>query len=256
MDRVITIPALGDNFIYLYQYGDGRALAVDPGESSRVLRVLRERRLKLGMILVTHHHGDHTAGVAGLKRKTGCAIAGPVARHSAGLDHPLSDGQVLNAGEARIQVIGTPGHTRAAVCYYARGSEAGQAGILFTGDTMFVAGCGRIFECDAAAMWESLQTLARLPDDTLVYPGHDYTVENLEFALTIEPQNQAVGDRLRQIRETIAAGGYTVPSTISQEKLTNPFLRADSPEIRGALKMPDDPAARVFAELRRRKDFF
>ena len=256
MDRVITIPALGDNFIYLYQYGDARALAVDPGESSRVLRVLRERRLKLSMILVTHHHGDHTAGAAGLKRKTGCAIAGPAARHPAGLDYSLVDGQVLTAAETPIRVIATPGHTRAAVCYYVRDSDAGRVGMLFTGDTLFVAGCGRIFECDAAAMWESLRTLARLPDNTLIYPGHDYTRENLEFALTVEPQNQAVGDRLRQVRRTIAAGGYTVPSTVSQEKLTNPFLRADSPEIRCALNMPDAPAARVFAELRRRKDFF
>ncbi len=256
MDEVITIPALGDNFIYLYRYREDRALAVDPGESARVLRVLRERRLRLGMILVTHHHGDHTAGVAELKRETGCVAGGPASRHPAGLDYSLVDGQVLTAAQKPIEVIATPGHTRAAVCYYVQGSDAGRAGMLFTGDTLFVAGCGRIFECDAGTMWGSLQRLARLPDDTLVYPGHDYTVENLEFALTIEPHNQAVGDRLRQVRQAIAAGENTVPTTIAQEKLTNPFLRADSPEIRGTLKMSDAPGARVFAELRRRKDVF
>jgi hydroxyacylglutathione hydrolase len=256
MAQVITIPALGDNFIYLYQYADRNILAVDPGESSSVLRILNERRLNLGMILLTHHHGDHTAGAAELKSKTGCRIAGPPGRCRVALDNPVSDGQVLRAADARIEVIATPGHSRAAVSYYVRPSNPGEPGILFTGDTLFVAGCGRIFECDAAAMWESLNRLARLPDDTLVYPGHDYTQENLEFALTIEPQSRAVRDYLQQIRRKVTAGGYTVPSTISQEKLTNPFLRADSPEIRRALKMSDAPAAHVFAELRRRKDFF
>jgi len=182
MDPVITVPALGDNFIYLYRYDQRNAFAVDPGESSAVLGVLRRYGLNLTMILVTHHHWDHVAGVDELKKISGCEVIGGD-RRIRSIDHVVGDGQILEAGDVRIQVIATPGHTQAAVCYHLQPSKAGKNGILWTGDTLFIGGCGRLFECDARTMWDSLVKLTSLPDETVVYCGHDYTVENYEFPM-------------------------------------------------------------------------
>ncbi len=252
MDSVITIPALGDNLIYLHRYNRSDCLAVDPSDCSPVLRILREQDLSLKMILVTHHHWDHTGGVAELKQKTGCKVIGGDKRRIRGLDHLVEDGQILPVGDADVQVIATPGHTSTSVCYYVPPSENNTSGILWTGDTLFVGGCGRLFESNAESMWESLQKLVSLPDDTLVYCGHDYTVENYEFALSIEPGNQAVRQRLNDIRQT----GQIVPSTMLQERTTSIFLRAGTPELKAALSMPRAKDFEVFAELRRRKDSF
>jgi hydroxyacylglutathione hydrolase len=256
MNSVITIPAFGDNFVYLYEYRQGDALAVDPSDSSPVLRILGQRGLSLTTILVTHHHWDHTAGVAELKKNTGCEVVGGDARRISGIDRLVEGGRSLAVGEAEIKVIATPGHTHTSVCYYVQPSGDDGNGILWTGDTLFVGGCGRLLECRAQSMWDSLRKLACLPDDTLVYCGHDYTVENYGFALSIEPDNQAVKRRLGEVTQAQKAGGQTVPSTILQERLTNPFLRADSPELKAALNMPGARAVDVFAELRRRKDVF
>jgi len=255
MDPVITVPALGDNFIYLYRYDQRNAFAVDPGESSAVLGVLRRYGLNLTMILVTHHHWDHVAGVDELKKISACEVIGGD-RRIRSIDHVVGDGQILEAGDVRIQVIATPGHTQAAVCYHLQPSKAGKNGILWTGDTLFIGGCGRLFECDARTMWDSLVKLTSLPDETVVYCGHDYTVENYEFALTIEPDNQALRKRLQETRQPQQAGGRAAPPTILQERTTNPFLRAASPELKAALNMHDANAVDVFAELRRRKDLF
>ncbi len=252
MESVITIPALGDNLICLYRYGRSDCLAVDPSSSSPVLRVLEKQNLSLETILVTHHHGDHTGGIAELKQKTGCKVVGADKRRIRGIDQLVTDGQILPVGDAEIRVIAAPGHTSTSVCYYMPPPRDGTTGILWTGDTLFVGGCGRLFESDANVMYGSLQRLASLPDDTLVYCGHDYTVENYEFALTIEPGNQAVKQRVCEIRQ----GGRTVPSTISQERATNIFLRAGMPEVKVAARMPQAADFEVFAELRRRKDIF
>jgi hydroxyacylglutathione hydrolase len=228
MESVITIPALGDNLIFLYRYGQDDCLAVDPGSSSPVMRVLERQNLNLTTILITHHHGDHTGGVGELKQKAGCKVIGSDKRRIRGIDQVVADGQSFPVGDARIRVIATPGHTSTSVCYYMPPSADGASGILWTGDTLFVGGCGRLFESGAQVMWESLQRLASLPDDTLVYCGHDYTAENYEFALTIEPDNEAVRQRLGDIRRT----GRTVPSTIGQEQRTNVFFRAATPEVK------------------------
>jgi len=256
MEIVITIPALGDNFIYLFRYSETDAFAVDPSESAGVLRALRENGLSLGGILITHHHYDHTGGAVELKQKTGCRIIGGDKRRIQGIDGVVEDGQILSFGDAKVQVIATPGHTSTGVCYYLQASSHDRSGILWTGDTLFIGGCGRLLECDARTMWASLQRLASMPNDTLVYCGHDYTLENYEFALTIEPDNQAVMQRLEEIRGLQSRGRQAVPSTMLQEETTNPFLRADTPQMRNALNMPQAPAADVFAELRRRKDVF
>lgn len=252
MDSVITIPALGDNLIYLYRYGPGRSLAVDPGDCSAVLRVLKEQKLALEMVLVTHHHWDHTGGISELKQKTGCKVVGGDKRRIKGIDQFVEDGQRLAVGDAEVQVVATPGHTSTSVCYCLPPSGENTNGILWTGDTLFVGGCGRLFECDAQTMWKSLQRLAALPDDTLVYCGHDYTLENCEFALSIERSNQAFRQRLSDITQS----GRTVPSTVLQERETNIFLRAGETDVKAALDMRRAKDFEVFAELRRRKDNF
>lgn len=256
MKPVTIIQALGDNFIFLCEYEKDKVFVVDPGSSAPVLDVIQKRRLKLTEILLTHHHWDHTGGVAELKHKTDCQVIGSDRQRIPAIDFIVNDGEVLTIGNTDVQVIATPGHTRTSVCYYAQPSNNNESGILWTGDTLFTGGCGRILECDANAMWQSLQKLASLPDNTLVYCGHDYALENYEFALGIEPDNQAVMQRPRELRGVRSQGKQTVPSTMLQERTTNPFLRADTAGLRSALGMAGAPAVDVFAELRRRKDFF
>ena len=255
MSRMVIIPSLGDNFVYLYDCGHGQAVAVDPGETAGVMRALDENGLALAIVLCSHHHWDHTGGVAELKRAAGCSVVGGDSRRIKGIDKVVHDNDVVKVGDVEIEVISTPGHTRTSVCYYVR-EGAGDKGILWTGDTMFAGGCGRILECGARTMYESLQKLASLGDDTLVYPGHDYTLENCEFASGIEPENLAVAERVRDIRQRVQARQLTIPSAIAQERLTNPFLRADEAELAAALDMAGSGAVEVFAELRRRKDVF
>ena len=240
MNPVIIIRAFHDNFIYLYQYDQNKAIAIDPGDSAPVLKALEERKLNLTTILATHHHWDHIGGVSELKKKTGCKIIGGDKQRINDIDCVVEDGQVLTFGDIKINVIATPGHTRTGICYYLPHNK--EDGILFTGDTLFIGGCGRLLECNAKTMWSSLQKLTALPDNTKVYCGHDYTLENYEFALETKPNNPAIKKRLSEIRQAIQQGKLTVPSTIAQEKATNLFLRAETPEI--------------FAELRRRKDMF
>lgn len=256
MELPIILKAFGDNFIYIVEYETGKAFVVDPGEASGVLRKLGEYKLNLTHILCTHHHSDHTGGIGQLKKASGCKIVASDAGRILGADCIIQDGDELKLGSLEIQAIFTPGHTARSVCYYARQTTADGKGMVFTGDTLFVGGCGRLFECSAEVMWESLQRLASLPDETLVYCGHEYTAENYEFALQIEPDNNVVRERMKEIKNMQRNSGYTVPSTIGQEKLTNCFLRADSVEIRSALEMADAPVAEVFAELRKRKDRF
>jgi len=243
MEPVITIPALGDNYIYLYCYYQNNAFVVDPGDARAVLEALEKYRLNLTDALTTHRHFDHTAGIEDLKKKTGCkVIVGEIA-------------EIFRIDNVIIQIIDTPGHTQDSVCYYVQPSEKHNS-VLFTGDTLFIGGCGRPIECDASIMWNSLQKIAALADDTLVYPGHDYTEENYEFALTIEPNNKVVKKCLQIIKEWQKLDKPTVPSSIGQERVTNVFLRADDPEIKSALDMPNATAVEVFAELRRRKNAF
>ena len=240
MNKIATIRAFHDNFIYLYQYDQNKTIAIDPGDSTPVLKALEEHGLNLTTILVTHHHWDHIGGVSELKKKTGCKIIGGDKQRISDIDCIVEDNQVLTFANIKINVIATPGHTRTGICYHIPHNL--ESGVLFTGDTLFVGGCGRLFECDAKTMWSSLQKLAALPENTSVYCGHDYTLENYEFALETEPNNPDIKKRLSGIQQTFQQGKLTVPSTIAQEKATNLFLRAETPEI--------------FAELRRRKDIF
>jgi len=248
MSSATTTIACGDNYIYLHQYDDSSALVIDPSAASPVLTAVETRGLKLSAALATHHHSDHIGGIAELKKKTACRVISPDSARIKGTDRLVNDGDIIDLPNTGIQVIATPGHTRTSVCYYIQPAD-NRPGILFTGDTLFIAGCGRPFECDARTMWNSLRKIASLPDDTLIYPGHNYTEENYEFALTVEPENEAVKSLLQQ-------GDLAPPSSIAREKQTNVFLRAAAPQIKTALAIPNASDPDTFAELRRRKNIF
>jgi hydroxyacylglutathione hydrolase len=248
MNAVTTIPALGDNYIYLCQYEPGGAFVIDPGDSKPLLPLLETRNITLSAVLITHNHFDHCAGARDLKKSTDCQIIGPERNGIPGIDRIIKDAEIIELPGARIQVIATPGHTAASVCYYIQPIED-KPGILFTGDTLFTGGCGRPFECDAETMWNSLKKIAAFPNETLIYPGHDYTQENYEFALTIEPENQAIRNLLQQ-------ADFAPPSTIAKEKQTNIFLRAADPQIKKALEIPTASDQETFAKLRHKKNTF
>ncbi|MCU0913402.1 MAG: hydroxyacylglutathione hydrolase [Planctomycetes bacterium] len=254
MTQVISLRA-GDNFMYLHPCGDGRAFVVDPGDAPTVLRALRQHDLSLAAILVTHHHWDHMAGAADLRAQTPCEMIGVDRSLILGSDRTVADGDVLTLGTTTVRVLATPGHTRSSVCYYVP-PQNGARGLVYTGDTLFVGGCGRVLEGEAAALWKSLQRLAGLPPDTSVYCGHDYTLENYEFAVHVDPANRRFRERLAEVQKAVEYRRLTVPSTIAQESATNIFLQSDTPQVQAALSMAGADPLEVFAELRRRKDFF
>ncbi len=218
---MINIRAFGDNWIHVLEYEPGKALAVDPGESTGVLECLKEKALELTTILVTHHHLDHVGGVLELKKKTGCQVVGADASRIKGLDRLVQDGETIEMGPVTFDVIATPGHTSTSVCYYS--ADIKPNAVVFTGDTLFIGGCGRLFEGSGQQMYESLARLAQLPDATRVCCGHDYTVENLVFARTIEPDNDQICEQLKRARQAPMSD-----STMGQEKQTNVFLRSRS----------------------------
>ena len=255
MANATIILTCGDNYIYLYPYDESRAFVVDPGDASAVSSALGMQGLTLTTVLLTHHHWDHTAGVAELKSQTGCEVVGPNEQRIGSIDRVVTEGDALTLGTSEITVLATPGHTRTSVCFLMT-PDPGEPGVIWTGDTLFVGGCGRPMECDASVLWQSLARLAALPDETLVYCGHDYTAENYEFALTIEPDNQAVQKRLSDVERAAADSRPSVPSTIVQERATNIFLRAGEASVGTALGMSVAEPEQVFTELRRRKNLF
>jgi hydroxyacylglutathione hydrolase len=202
---------------------------------------------------VTHHHWDHVAGAEDLQRQTRGELIGAGRTLVPTPDRIVSDGAALTSGEVTVRVIATPGHTRDSVCYYIP-AQGGHAGVVYTGDTLFIGGCGRLLEGDAPTMWQSLQKLAALPADTLVYCGHDYTLENYEFAVTIDPASRRFRNRLAEVQKAVEYGQLTVPSTIAQERATNIFLQAGHAQVQTALGMSGASPEEVFGELRRRKD--
>lgn len=249
--EVTTLP-IGDNYTYLISWQQWAAV-VDPADAAPVVRVLKRKSLDLLTILVTHPHGDHVAGNAELKRLTNCTVVGPSRGRVPHEERNVREGDSLRLDSCVVLVFSTPGHGRTDVCYYME-PKGERPGLLWTGDTLFVGGCGRLMGAPPSMMWNSLQRLAALPDNTLIYCGHDYALENYRFAARLEPRNAAVRARLREIRRLALLRRPTVPSTIAQEKQTNPFLRAGTPEIKAALGMPGASDLEAFAELRRRRD--
>ena len=255
MLQIELLPLLSDNYAYLLlDPAEGTAGVVDPGEAGPVLSAMRERgRDRLDLILCTHHHGDHVAGIPELKQAFGCRVVGP-AREAAripGLDQGVAEGDEVSFGGARLHVLETPGHTRGHVSLHDPDAAA-----VFCGDTLFALGCGRLLEGDAPTMWRSLAKLAVLPEATRVYCGHEYTQSNARFALSVDPDNTALTERAAEVDRTRAAGRPTVPSTIVEERATNPFLRVADLAIRARLGLEGAADEEVLGELRRRKDRF
>jgi len=247
---VTLIPACMQNYIYLLDWSGGAAV-VDPGDADPVLEVLRANSIEPGWIVATHFHGDHVAGIPKLKKATGAQVIGPGGGGDVEIDIPVTEGEIASVGPLKFQVFETPGHTMRDTSYY-----SAENGILFCGDTLFACGCGRLFEGGPAEMWTSLTKLRALPDETLIFCGHEYTLSNLDFAVSIDPENEALKKRRQQAKSLRSEGKATIPSTIGEEKQTNPFLRCDEPELKASLGLEDADDARVFAEIRSRKDSF
>lgn len=223
--QVVPLRALKDNYVWLMKSGR-HAAVVDPGEAKPVLDYLGDEGLQLAAILATHHHRDHVGGVPELLERFKVPFFGPKHEPIQQLTHPVSGGDRVDIPEigASFTVLDIPGHTRAHVAYFGDGA-------LYCGDTLFACGCGRLFEGTAEQMVESLAKLAALPDDTLVYCGHEYTLANIDFAKTVEPSNTALDERQRADADGLAQGRPTLPSTIGREKATNPFLRCREPAV-------------------------
>lgn len=252
--ELVTIPCLQDNYAYLIRDpATGRTAVVDVPDAAPILRELQFREWALTDILLTHHHDDHIQGVGALRAATGAKVWGAEAdRHRLPrLDHPLWEGDEVQIGAATAKVIDVPGHTVGHIAYH-----FAEDALAFTGDSLMAGGCGRLFEGTPDQMWQSLQKLAALPGPTLICSGHEYTASNLRFAAAIEPGNPALAARTLRVMKARAEGRATVPSRLSGELATNPFLRATLPEVKTAVGLPGAPDARVFAELRARKDRF
>ena len=251
---LVTVPCLSDNYAYLiHEAATGATACIDVPEAAPILAALDERDWKLSHILITHHHHDHVGGVAALAGATGARVIGAAAdaHRLPPLDEAVAEGDTVRVGMAEGRVIDVSGHTMGHIAFHFPDSA-----LVFTADSLMALGCGRLFEGDAETMWASLSKLAALPPETLVCSGHEYTAANARFALTIEPGNAALVARAAEIEAVRAAGRPTVPSRLADELATNPFLRADAPEVRAAVGLPDGPDVAVFAEVRARKDRF
>lgn len=247
-------PSSGINYLaFIHSPTTGETACVDAGNAAAIRQVLSDKGWNLTQLWITHHHVDHVEGLEEVKAATGCQVIGPKARGQAipALDVMVAEGDSFDFGGHRVKVLQTPGHTLDMVNYYIPSAKT-----VFTGDTLFSLGCGRVFEGTPEMMWNSLSKLAALPADTTVYSSHEYTEASAKFALTVDPDNTALQTRARRVFALRAEGKPTVPSMLSEELATNPFLRAADPAIRAHLGMQDASDAEVFAEIRKRKDNF
>jgi len=244
---------LSDNYgLLLHDSGSGATASIDAPEAAPVEAALKATGWRLTDILVTHHHHDHTGGIAALKAKYKCRVVAPAkSSNIPGVDETVREGDKVKLGTLSANVIETPGHTLDHIAYWFHADK-----LAFVCDTLFSIGCGRVIEGNAEMMWESLKKLRDLPNDTEVFCGHEYTLANIKFARTVEPDNAVLAARETQARKQIQESEPTIPVTIGDEKLANPFLRADLPETAAAIGMAGKPAAQVFAEIRQRKNNF
>lgn len=252
--EIVGLPAFRDNYIWLLQNGCFAAV-VDPGDEQPVLEYLARNGIELAAILLTHHHPDHTGGVAGLLEHHRVPVFGPAGESIAQITIPLRDGDIVELPEvgATLRVIDVPGHTRGHLAYYG-------ANTLLCGDTLFGCGCGRLFEGSAEQMWASLSRLAALPMETKAYCAHEYTQSNIAFALAVEPENVELKARAERVAALRDQGRPTVPLTLAEELETNPFLRCREPAVVAAAEHHHGgklaSAAEVFAALREWKNNF
>ncbi|GAB4525682.1 MAG: hydroxyacylglutathione hydrolase [Parvularculaceae bacterium] len=247
-------PCLSDNYGFLIRdRATGLCAAIDTPDPDAIDRELAAKGWRLSHIFNTHHHADHAGGNLALKKKWACEVVGPrgEAARIPGIDREVGEGDVVMLGDSAARVLDTPGHTAGHIVYH-----FADDGAAFVGDTLFALGCGRLFEGTPAQMWASLSKLKDFPDTTKIYCAHEYTQANARFALTVDPDNEALRQRAEAIHARRARGEPTVPTTIMMERATNPFLRADDPRLQRAVGMDGADAVEVFAEIRKRKDNF
>jgi hydroxyacylglutathione hydrolase len=254
--KLVALPAFTDNYIWMLHDGTN-AIVVDPGDAAPVHAALDAQRLQLVAILVTHHHADHVGGIDALRSRLRGPVHGPARESIPGPFEPRHDGDSIDAIGLRFEVMDVPGHTAGHIAYLTR--DNGDTPLLFCGDTLFSAGCGRLFEGTPAQMHRSLSRLAALPGSTRVCCTHEYTLSNLRFAAVVEPRNADLSEYRQRCEERRSRGQFTLPSTIDLERRINPFLRCSVPEVvdaairRGA---PNRSAETVFATLREWKNHY
>lgn len=252
--EIVTIPCLKDNYAFLaHDKATGQTAVVDVPEAAPIIAALKQRGWTLSHVLLTHHHWDHVDGLAALLADHPATVIGAAAdaHRLPPLDIAVREGDTITIGSDTGSVIDVSGHTLGHVAFHFPDSA-----VVFTADSLMALGCGRLFEGTPAQMYQSLSKLAALPPETLVCSGHEYTASNAKFALTIEPGNPALISRVEKIETARAQGRPTVPSLLSTERATNPFLRSDSPEIQANLGLSGADPVTVFTEVRRRKDSF
>lgn len=256
MLRITPLPAFSDNYIWMLENA-GETWVVDPGLSAPVVEFLTEKNLSLDGILITHNHPDHVSGVERLLSESPRVVGSGRNRHPH-TSEPVLGGEKIEIAGLSFRAIAVPGHTMNHIAFFAAPPESEP--ILFCGDTLFAAGCGRLFEGTPAMMFDSLQQLLKLPDETLIYCGHEYTLANLRFASEVDPENSAVQEAIQKAQELRANGQPTLPSILKNEKQTNPFLRAHMPQLR--LRMEELSGEQIesdvecFAQIRRWKDTY
>ncbi|SFL37982.1 hydroxyacylglutathione hydrolase [Shimia haliotis] len=251
---VVTVPCLADNYAFLiHDTASGETALVDAPEPEPVLNALATRGWTLNHVLLTHHHWDHVDGLAAILEKHPAQVIGAAAdaNRLPPLDTAVNEGDTVTIGDESVQIIDVSGHTMGHIAFYFP-----ETGVVFTADSLMALGCGRLFEGPPEVMFDSLSKLAALPPETIVCSGHEYTESNAKFAITVDPDNPALKTRIEKIRSDRARGIPTVPSLMSEELATNPFLRGHDPQVQAAVGMQGADPAEVFAEIRRRKDNF
>lgn len=254
MPRAIVrqFPCRSDNFgVVIHDPASGKTVSVDAPEERPILDALEREGWQLTHILTTHHHADHVAANEALKKRFGCEIVGPEKERARipAIDRTVAGGDRFRIGELAVEVIDTPGHTLGHVSYFLPGEK-----LLFAADTLFSLGCGRLFEGDPATMWASLRRLRDLPDDTMLHCGHEYTATNARFAVDVDPGNTTLRNRALEVERLRVAHEATLPVPLGEEKLTNPFLRADNPELQAGMGMGGADPVEVFRALREKRN--
>ena len=252
--EIVQFPCLSDNYgVLIHDSASGRTASIDAPEAGPILKALAEKGWQLTDIFTTHHHPDHVDGNLALKEATGCTITGPAAEADRipGIDRRVADGDRFDFAGHPVEVTATPGHTLGHVIYHLPEDK-----VAFVADTLFALGCGRVFEGTLDQMFASVEKVGALPEETVLYCGHEYTEANFRFAITRDPDNAALVARGEEIRRLRAAGKPTLPTTVAIERATNPYLRAATPALRASAGLPDGTPAEVFAATRRAKDSF
>jgi len=251
---ILTIPCLSDNYAYLaHDSATGETALIDAPEAGPILAALDESGWTLSHVLITHHHADHVDGLSGILARHPATVIGAKAdeHRLPDLDVSVTEGDTLTIGGETAHVIDVSGHTVGHIAFHFP-----QSGVVFTADSLMALGCGRVFEGTMEQMWKSLSKLAALPPETKIYSGHEYTAANARFALSIDPQNSDLISRSKAVDAARTENRPTVPSTLSEELATNPFLRASDRGLKAELGMSSASDAEVFAEIRTRKDNF